>query len=207
MATHLSDDVLRDLVEAGKSHPHIAECDRCRRLFEDAREALSMTRADQLPEPSPLFWDHFSARVHQAVRDEADLRPHPAFGWFAAPVWRSVVAVALVIVVAAVVVWGGRPARQRQPQSASVRATGTRPMTGSAIATDNQASADALVAAGDPSWSVIAQVTAQMEITSAADAGIVLRPGTTERAIAQLSPLEQQELVRLLQADLDGPSS
>jgi hypothetical protein len=51
--------------------------------------------ADEVPEPSPLFWEHFSARVREATRDESVAgssfwggawRPIAAFGALAAVV-------------------------------------------------------------------------------------------------------------------------
>jgi len=37
-------------------------------------------RSDDVPEPSPLFWEHFSNRVRAATSAEA-AAPSPRFGW------------------------------------------------------------------------------------------------------------------------------
>ena len=207
MTRHLSDAVLLEMVEAGKSHPHISECDRCRRASEDAREALMLARAEQVPEPSPLFWERFSARVHEATQAEPDLRRRPAFGWLAAPGWRSVTAIVLAALVVAAAAWQFRHAGEATPQLAtSTRTTAAPPARSEVASADAQTVADLLAPATDPSWLVIAQVTANMRTANAAEAGLVLQPDASERAIAELSPVEQQELVRLLRSDQEGPS-
>jgi hypothetical protein len=49
---------------------HLVACDRCRAAVDDARAFLARLSAVEVPEPSPLFWDHFSARVKSATRAE-----------------------------------------------------------------------------------------------------------------------------------------
>ena len=53
-------------------------CDACRASVDDCATTLALARTDGAPEPSPLFWDHLSARVGAAVRDEADSRARRA---------------------------------------------------------------------------------------------------------------------------------
>lgn len=204
MTPHLSDDALLEIIETGGSHPHIAQCDRCRRAFEDARDGLALARGEHVPEPSPLFWNHLSARVHDEVGKERAPGSHRAFAWFLAPGWRSVAAVALVVVAVAMLVWRTLPAGDRMRQSASIRTTSAPPVARPAA--NVQVSDDSLVPAADASWTVIAQVTAHVEIADATEAGIVLQPGASDRAISQLSPSEQEEFVRLLQMGPEGPS-
>jgi hypothetical protein len=202
---HLCDDVLLEMAETGKSHPHLAACQRCRRLVEDARDALTLARAEEVPEPSPLFWDLFSARLHEAIENDAQPVRRPVSARFATAGWRCVAAVVLVAVVVAGIVWRLRTADEPVRQSASTRVIGATALVPGPAAADTGASADVLLPASDPSLTILAQVTAHIEISDAADAGIVLQPGAADRAISQLSPSEQQELIRLLQADLEDP--
>ena len=59
---------LADGVRDDASAPHLAECDRCRRRARgSARDDGRCRRRLDVPEPSPLFWDHLSARVREAV--------------------------------------------------------------------------------------------------------------------------------------------
>ena len=78
---------------------HLERCARCRERADALRHAMASVRpaAEEVPEPSPLFWDHFSQRVRDAVRDE---RPPAAASWtrwLSAPGfrWPAVAAVAL----------------------------------------------------------------------------------------------------------------
>jgi hypothetical protein len=50
--------------------PHLATCDRCRGELAGLRSALRAVSAVDVPEPSPLFWEHLSSRVHEAVAAE-----------------------------------------------------------------------------------------------------------------------------------------
>ena len=79
---HLQPDELVDLAEgtqAEASRPHLAACEACRRRLADLKAMMSAAVDVGVPEPSPLFWDHFSNRVHDAVAAEpALLRKMPS---------------------------------------------------------------------------------------------------------------------------------
>src|SRR5258705_10923481 len=71
---HLNADDLVDLAEGARpesSAPHLAACPQCRAHLEELRGTMSAIADVDVPEPSPLFWDHFSQRVHDAVATEA----------------------------------------------------------------------------------------------------------------------------------------
>ncbi|HMJ87729.1 MAG TPA: hypothetical protein VK504_31355, partial [Vicinamibacterales bacterium] len=77
---HLQPDELIDLAEgtrAESSATHLAECAVCRLQLEELKAMLSTAADVDVPEPSPLFWDHFSARVRQAV--DAEGAPRRSF--------------------------------------------------------------------------------------------------------------------------------
>jgi hypothetical protein len=75
---HLNAHELVDLAEGARpesSAPHLAACERCRAELADLRAMRSAVADVEVPAPSPLFWDHFSQRVHDAVAaEEADAR-------------------------------------------------------------------------------------------------------------------------------------
>jgi hypothetical protein len=50
--------------------PHLAACQACRRELAGLRAMMAEASHVEAPEPSPLFWDHFSARVREAVAEE-----------------------------------------------------------------------------------------------------------------------------------------
>jgi hypothetical protein len=72
MTTHLAPDQFTDALDGAAVPPavqaHLASCDSCRgRLDALLVVARQASGADSAGEPSPLFWDHFSARVRQAT--------------------------------------------------------------------------------------------------------------------------------------------
>ena len=70
MRTHLEDDVLMDVLEGQASAAaasHVAECAACAARVEEARAALADVAADEVPEPSPVFWTSFRARVRDGI--------------------------------------------------------------------------------------------------------------------------------------------
>src|SRR6266851_8000309 len=70
---HLNADELVDLAEGARpesSAPHLAACPQCRAQLDDLRAMMSAAAGVDVPEPSPLFWDHFSQRVHDAIAAE-----------------------------------------------------------------------------------------------------------------------------------------
>jgi hypothetical protein len=75
---HLSPELLIDLAEGTRpesSAGHLAECGECRQQLADLREMMAVAVSAEMPEPSPLFWDHLSARVRTAVAEDVE---HPA---------------------------------------------------------------------------------------------------------------------------------
>src|SRR3990172_7363638 len=87
--SHLRPEELLDLAEGTRSGElplHLASCDACRRELSDLRATLATVAEVEVPEPSPLFWDHLSARVRQAVEAEDRTgtlwrRPVPRIAW------------------------------------------------------------------------------------------------------------------------------
>lgn len=73
MTNHLSPeeriDALDGTLQASRQS-HVDACGSCRQELAALRQmadALAATPAGEVPEPSPLFWDHFQARVGAAV--------------------------------------------------------------------------------------------------------------------------------------------
>src|SRR5580765_631780 len=93
---HLTPEQVVDVADGvgtASSTRHLRACTACQRQLTELRLATSMAAEVDVPEPSPLFWDHFSARVHDAVNvgHETSVRtrsgPHSggvgaAAGWF-----------------------------------------------------------------------------------------------------------------------------
>ena len=201
---HVKPDELVDIAEgtrAESSAPHLATCDDCRRQLADVRTMMSAAAEVEVPEPSPLFWDHFSARVRRAVAsDGAPRRP-----WLdtllaarrGARVWMTLSAVALAAMILAVVV-NQRVPLPPVPSAPVVQVATTTtvgPVTGSAMELLNDVIPD------DPSLTLVAQLTVDLDLDGAEEAGLMPR-GSAEHAVSHMNDGELRELRRLLKEEL-----
>src|SRR5215471_16146260 len=104
---HLHPNELIDLAEGTRPQsaaPHLLACESCRRQLAEARALIAAAATVEVPEPSPLFWDHLSARVREAVLTEGAPRRIPPFTlWIDLRSWSRLVVPVSVGVVAALV--------------------------------------------------------------------------------------------------------
>lgn len=155
-------------------------------------EIVATLREVDVPEPSPLFWDHLSQRVREAVASETA----PARSWTSRSnfVWAAGVAGALSVVVLAVAVTTRLGLPTVNPASPSV--------------SSEVASAGGMLSPpleDDPSWAVMAELASQMDWDEAGAAGLVAAPGAAESALGQLSNDEQQTVIELLEQEMKSP--
>lgn len=179
--THLTADELIDAMEgllADDRRAHLSSCDACRRQLDE----LSATRHDaqqaSVPEPSPLFWNNFSARVNEAIDAE------PSGTW---PQWLRW-QVLLPLGAAAMVIL-------------TLMLTAPGPSVVEVV--DDAATIET---ADVDHWIAFADLVGELDIETASAAG-VLEPGMADQAVLQLTAEEQQELTRLLQAELTRAKS
>lgn len=183
---HLTSDELVDAVEGtleAKRRQHLDACDACRRQVAGLARVLGETLAVEVPEPSPLFWAHLSQRVRTAI----DAEP-PAAGrwrqWIRWPVLAPIAALALLVMALAVAL----PRQQAAPVAvaAVVEPAGSLP---------------------DEGFAVVAELVGDMDWDTAMSAGLSVAPGAADRAMLELTTTEQQELTRLLKAELTRAKS
>lgn len=191
---HLNADELIDLAEGTRQAqelPHVAHCLHCRREVEALREALGAAASVEVPEPSPLFWDHLSARVREAVAAEQAARRS---WWSPASLgWRVLVpgAAAAAAIILAVLVW--TPSAAPGPGPAPL-AAGSAPFE----------IVDSLVAADDVSYVLIQDLANGLDWDAALEAGLTTRPQAFGHLAGALDASERLELQRLLEAELAG---
>jgi hypothetical protein len=161
---------------------------------------VSEVRADGASEPSPLFWDQFSARVRAQV-EVSPVEPAGArsrwflIGWLPAG--------AVMLVLAAFLAWGagmfsGREApAPPSARRAALERTPFEPAAGPATDTTDE----------DEPWALVRVLADDLDWEYLMDAGIVVEPGTVDLATDTLTEAELGELVRLIKADLESPSS
>ncbi len=186
--SHLTSDELIDAMEGmldASRRQHLDTCDECKRELAELSSVLREAREVSVPEPSPFFWQHFSERVRAAVDAEA-LPASKWPRWLRWPVFVPIGALALVLLALIVPV----PRQAESPASQAVNDT----------ATDD-------VALADDRWVLVADLVGEMDWDTASAAGLVVKPGAAEQAVLELSPEEQQELTRLLRAELQRAKS
>lgn len=212
MTHHLTPEELIDALDRPlppARQQHAATCAVCRAERARLDEMVREVGAVDVPEPSPLFWDHLSARIHERIAVE----PAPAErGWLpgllTADGWRFkylrfVVAGAALALCAALgwLALVGRDGSSTMPRAnTNVVARGGAP----AIDPDAAPPIDLL----DEEWAVMERVAENVAWDDDADtASISVRPATVEYALNDLSPEERQALVELLRAEMARPPS
>lgn len=211
-ARHLSETELIDLLDGradAERRAHADGCQACGARADALREAWALVEADEAPEPSPLFWEHLSARVGRAVRAEAEVERR----W---PVWRAAFAAVplLIVVVAVAAVWQLRPADgPSRPRVTSASKSGDLGF-GSGVTTapaddvpSPQADAFASMADDDESWEVVAALSESLGGDFGEVEGFEPRLGAADQAVSQLTVDEQEALAKLLAEVMAGGPS
>ena len=192
---HLSAEEFIDIAEGLRpAPPHLDECAACRGEFESVRALMSAVGEVEVPEPSPLFWEHFSARV----RDAVDLEPRPPARWFllGAASWRFAVP-AVVVAAGVVALLVVSPPRRSEAPPAPAAAVQPAP-SGPTSAMDGRVP---LADSSDRSFLFVSELTADMDMDTALEAGLV-SDGSGDHAITHLNDDELRALAALLRAQL-----
>lgn len=193
---HLSPDAFVDLLDgtvAESAVPHLVSCASCRRQLAELRVTWQAAIDADSPEPSPLFWNHLSARVHAAVAAEP-LRNVP--WWRVAWSWRVAglagAAAAAVAVVVAIQV------PHRAPLDLSPA------MESASIATGAPAEIQPMAPLPeDESFGFVADLVSDLDWDAVSELGLASRGGA-DRAVAEMNDGERVELQRLLNEALAG---
>ena len=182
--THLTPDELIDALEgllAADRQAHLATCEECQAQLASLSMALSDAKGAGVPEPSPLFWQHFSERVATAIDHDA-ARGGNGPSWLRWQILVPLGAVALIVLALMITV----PRSDPQEPSLALQA----PESSQAI--DN--------------WVMVTELVGNIDLDVATAAGVI-EPGVAEEAVLQLSAEERQELTRLLKAELQRAKS
>lgn len=205
--THLRETEFVDFAEGtlGASRSaHLEACASCRERAEEIAAALREASAVEMPEPSPLYWEHFSARVHDQVAHEALDR---GSSWTTIAV-RVLMPLAVAAAVVVAIVSAGILPRLASPSATSpalgpghATAAATEPTPLAAGETD--AAVDAKNA---EVWDVLTAAASDMAIDDAHAAGMGIRPGAVDHAVTHMDQAELTELGRLLQTEMKHSS-
>lgn len=190
--THLTPAILLDLAEGAAddaASAHLVQCVECREQLASLELLLRELQADAgpVPEPSPLFWDHLSARVREAVAQEPVAHRawwHPVAGWRAVAVATGIAAILLFVV------W---------PPDARVPPASGTPMVSSV---DRLVQEPVTAAGRDESLTWLEDLAADVDWDEASE--VAVGSDASDWAVATLSDAEREELHRLLQEALTG---
>jgi hypothetical protein len=210
---HLAPEELIDLAEGGRAEstaPHLRSCEVCRQQIAALRAAMSavVDAADapgaygrpgrnvaDVPEPSPLFWDHLSRRVLEAVAAE-EMSGFRFAGWrwgtALATSWRGW-AIAGVAAAVAISIYATTPRTLTRPSDAR---------DGPAGAAAASAPLQPFGAADDPSLTLFADLAEQMDSNAITEAGWSSHVGAVDEVVTSLTEDERLELQRLLNEEL-----
>jgi len=199
LTDHLDEAALLDVAEGLPSEhaaAHLAGCERCRAQVEELRSAMHLAEDGTVPEPSPLFWDHLSARVAEAVAEERPGEAPVSIDWAARlRNWRAVTAVAVAAAVILVVAVNRRAAPDANSEQ-------TPAALATAAARDLTPSLD-----NDPSLSFIADLASDLDWDDAVEAGLTSGTDAVERVVQDMSDDERRELRRVLQEEMGRPGA
>lgn len=188
MTTHLTPEQFVEALERPlppERQAHLAVCAACATSLGEMRLLMDdVALAGAVPEPSPLFWDHLSARVRAAV----DVEPVPVTPWWGG--WRGVATISGVIGVVALAV--------------VLRSSNApTPVVGGAAAVSTTSDVATVAAeASDDVWNMIAVAAPAMPVDAMFEAGLKPGPAATQAAIESLTNAQRQELVKLLRAEM-----
>lgn len=152
-------------------------------LRDDEADALveRVTRALDVPEPSPLFWEHFPERVRAAVAAEPPVSvPSPA--WWRRHAMGLSLASALV---AAAAIWSVAPLPpEMTPATPAVPA--------------------ASAAGDDAAWAMVSASAESSSVEALREAGFAVRRGGADAAIEDLTEAERAAFAAILEAEMKG---
>jgi hypothetical protein len=188
---HLADERLLEPMEGrldAADAAHLEVCGSCRAQLEDLQGVVARVISIRDPEPSPLFWEHFRARVSNAIAAApAPVAPRLAAGfrWLAAA--SALVTVMLV----------GLTLGVQRPDPVGLQVATDMP-----VETQPRDDVDA-----DEAWSLVRSVADDLDYDSVREAGVAPASGALDRAAMELSPSEQTALVKLLEEELKRTDS
>jgi hypothetical protein len=205
---HLKGEELVDIAEGTRpesSAPHLGDCESCRVQLRELRAMMSAAQEVHVPEPSPLFWDHLSSRVHEAVAAEGAPRPAWLTTWRNGParaghdLFGGVLGSVCVVALAALLIAVALKPRTPSPIPATPPATAVADAPAIELLRD-------ITSDEDVSLTLVANLTDHVDLDTVREAGLATR-GSAEDAITHMSESELRELGRLLKEELARPGA
>lgn len=189
MSHHLSDDECIDAIDrtlTSARREHLDHCEQCRASVAALEAVVGDVASSHVPEPSPLFWDHLSARIREATRDIPARTP-----WWQGH-WRSLVAASAAAVLVVVASW-----RLLVPAALLPVATNATRLSDAPVES---------AAADENAWQTVGDLATALSSSalSSDDVQLVVAAGPmAPPAMAELTPREREAFVKLLSVEMD----
>jgi hypothetical protein len=180
---HLTPEQMLDVVEGTRPRtdfPHVDACPECAARLDAISQMMAVAAEVDVPEPSPLFWDHLSGRIRDRVAQDAN-RGWPTFAW----PWRMAIAAAAAAVLVLAVGLALRRGAPPLPDNPAAVADATFEAT---VTIDE-----------DPALALLADLSADLDWDAASEAGIVPAHGAVDHVLVGLTDEERTELQRILE--------
>jgi hypothetical protein len=197
MSRHLAPQDFVDAVDLTLSlakQAHLDSCERCLAELRDLERLANDVKGVSVPEPSPVFWQHFSAEVQARTADAE----RPRRNWWTMA-WRPLGPLAPLAVVACLVV--AVVVAQKLPRP--LLTSETRLRTDAAVAAAGSTFDVVRTSADDESLRFVAEIAAS---ASPEDLQIAAQPNpdATDAMVEQLTTEQRAELKRLLTAAMSA---
>ena len=165
---------------------HLDTCESCKAELSGLASLMTDVRATgDVPDPSPLFWEHLSDRVRQATVTEPV--PQPVAWWRASASWRPFLAVAACAIVTTLLVIYRTPPHQRD----------VAPSQASADWIDDSPS----IPDDDPAVAFMAEAASDLTWEEARGVNLTPRRVAVDTAIERMTAAQRAELVRLIREE------
>ena len=197
---HLTAEQLVDIAEGAASEGqapalsevegHLLSCAACRAQLADLRAMMAAAADVDVPEPSPLFWDHLSARISNAVDAEP---PISGWNWWLRAALPFVLATAAAVAIAAVMTTRLIAPHAEPASTAAFRAAPP--------ATATPARETLAPDVTDPSLSLVADLSQDLNWDDTRAAGLAPR-GSADHAVTHMSEEEIRQLRDLLKEEM-----
>jgi hypothetical protein len=199
---HLTPEEFVDVAEgtrAETSLPHLAACEQCRQGLAEFRATMSsvapVANVPPVPEPSPLFWNHFQRRVSDAITAERATEAG-VLGWLRALARPGLAPLSAAGAIALILL--ALSLRKPAPPSTRAYTDWMRPNAASPAWLRSEVFSDSLD--DDPSLQLVAALSADVDLSDD-ETGLTSRT-SAEHAVTHMSAEDLQELKRLLNLEM-----
>ena len=193
---HLTAEQMLDVAEGTRpaaAFAHLSTCAACQAQIEAITGTIAVAADVDVPEPSPLFWDHLSARI----RDRVARAAAPDASWwpaFASP-WRMAISAAAAVVLVLAVGF-------------AVRRPAPAPDSTPAVIVQEPAIVDRPVTIDeDSALALLAELSTDLDWDAASEAGLLPAQGSVDNVLVSLTGEERRELQRILEEALSAPGA